>query len=289
MAWVLELIEDALAQLSAANWAAAAVALVVHVANVVVRTRAWHNIVAAAHAEARVSWRRIFSAYAAGAGVNAISPWRGGELLRLTLARRAVSGSTCTSLGARSSRSRVFNTFAASCMLGLVALSGAASMNHADPASLLLVFAFGATALAGAHACGLSRRLLADVATGLRVLRQPGFYFARVVPWQGLDWALRLATMYLFMRAFELGGGLGTLLLVQAAQSASGLLPLAPARLGTKQALLAYALGAQTSPATILAFVAGSELVLVGCNVALGLAAVGLLGGARLRQVPAPA
>ena len=289
MAWVLELVENALAQLSAANWAAAAVAFFVHIVNVVVRTRAWHNIVVAAHTETRVSWRRIFSAYVAGAGVNAISPWRGGELLRLTIARRAVTGSTCASLGATIVVESAFNTFAATCILGFLALSGAASMGHADPASLLLVFALVGTALAGAHACGLGRRLLTEAATGLRVLRQPGFYFVRVVPWQGLDWALRLATMFLFMRAFGLGGGLGTLLLVQAAQSASGLLPLAPARVGTKQALLAYALGVQTSPATVLAFVAGSELVLVGCNVALGLAGVALLGGARLRQAPAPA
>ena len=289
MARVLELIEDALAQLSAANWAAAAVALLVHVANVVVRTRAWHNIVAAAHVEARVSWRRIFSAYAAGAGVNAISPWRGGELLRLTLARRAVTGSTCTSLGATIVAESVFNTFAAACILGFLALSRGESTQHPNATGALLILVLGATAVAGAHYCGLGRRLLADAATGLRVLGQPGFYFARVVPWQGLDWALRLATMYLFMRAFGLGGGLGTLLLVQAAQSTSSLLPLAPARLGTKQALLVYALGAQTSSATVLAFVAGSELVLLGCNVALGLAGVALLGGGRVRHAAAAA
>ena len=65
MARVLELIENVLAQLESADWAAAAVALAVHLANVAARAHAWRNIIAAAYPADRVGRRRIFSFHGA--------------------------------------------------------------------------------------------------------------------------------------------------------------------------------------------------------------------------------
>jgi uncharacterized membrane protein YbhN (UPF0104 family) len=110
-----------------------------------------------------------------------------------------------------------------------------------------------------------------------------------VAAWQALDWLLRLATIYAFMVAFGIDGGVETVLLIQGAQSSSSLLPLAPARIGTKQAVLVYVLGSQVSTASLLAFVAGSELLLAGTNAALGAGAlVASVGTVRWRTALMP-
>jgi hypothetical protein len=76
------------------------------------------------------------------------------------------------------------------------------------------------------------------------------------------------------MAAFGIGGGVEAVLLIQGAQCASALLPLAPARIGTKQAALVYILGSQFTAVSLVAFVAGSELLLAGTNALLGAAAL---------------
>jgi uncharacterized membrane protein YbhN (UPF0104 family) len=121
---------------------------------------------------------------------------------------------------------------------------------------------------------GCGNRLRGPFVTGFRVFRDPVAYLRRVAAWQALDWMLRLATIYAFMAAFGIGGGLEAVLLIQGAQSASALVPLAPARIGTKQAVVAYVLGSQLTTVSLVAFVAGSELLLAGTNAALGAAAL---------------
>ena len=272
MARVLELIEDVLAQVESANWAAAAVAVALHIANVVVRAHAWRNIVAAAYPAQRVRKRKIFLAYAAGAGVNAVSPWRGGELLRLSLARRSVSTSTYSGLASTVAAESVFNLFAAGALLAWAITRGAIPAPRVGVPLEILV---GTAVLILVGIClGCGNRLRKPFVTGFRVFRDPVAYVRRVAAWQALDWMLRLATIYAFMAAFGIGGGLEAVLLIQGAQSASALLPLAPARIGTKQAVLVYVFGSQLSTVSLVAFVAGSELLLAGTNAALGAGAL---------------
>ena len=272
MARVLELIEDVLAQVESANWAAAAVAVALHIANVVVRAHAWRNIVAAAYPAQRVRKRKIFLAYAAGAGVNAVSPWRGGELLRLSLARRSVSTSTYSGLASTVAAESVFNLFAAGALLAWAITRGAIPAPRVGVPLEILV---GTVVLILVGIClGCGNRLRKPFVTGFRVFRDPVAYVRRVAAWQALDWMLRLATIYAFMAAFGIGGGLEAVLLIQGAQSASALLPLAPARIGTKQAVLVYVFGSQLSTVSLIAFVAGSELLLAGTNAALGAGAL---------------
>jgi uncharacterized membrane protein YbhN (UPF0104 family) len=272
LARVLELIEDVLAQVESANWGAAAVAVALHVANVVVRAHAWRNIVAAAYPAERVRKRKIFLAYTAGAGVNAVSPWRGGELLRLSLARRSVSTSTYSGLASTIAAESVFNLFAAGGILAWAVARGAVPAPDLGVRLELLLSL--AILLLAAVCLGCGKGLRTSLVTGFRVFRDPVAYLQRVAAWQALDWILRLATIYAFMAAFGLGGGLEAVLLIQGAQSASALLPLAPARIGTKQAVLVYVLGSQLSTVSLVAFVAGSELLLAGTNAALGAAAL---------------
>jgi uncharacterized membrane protein YbhN (UPF0104 family) len=280
---VLELIENVLAQLESADWAAVAVATAVHVANVAVRSHAWRNILAASYPVHRVGRRRIFSAYAVGAGVNAISPWRGGEVLRLSLAHRAVAGSTYAGLVSTVAVETAFNSLVAGSLVVWVFASGAVPMPHLNAVAsgaALAVAVLAAVLLT--RSAGLGRRFGA----GFYILREPRAYLSRVAAWQALDWVLRLATIFWLMRAFGIDGGIEAVLLLQGAQSVSALIPFAPARVGTKQAVLVYALGSQVPTASLLAFTAGSEIVLTSVNAALGIGAfVGLAGTVSRREL----
>ena len=84
--------------LRAIAWTPVLLALLCQLAKTAVRTRAWRNILAAAYPEARVRWRSVFGAYVAGAGVNAIVPVRGGDLLKLSIVKRRIEGATYATL-----------------------------------------------------------------------------------------------------------------------------------------------------------------------------------------------
>ena len=61
-------------------------------------SRAWRNVLAAAYPDQPVRWRPIGAAYVAGVGVNAVLPARGGDVVRVYLAHRAIPGSTYTTV-----------------------------------------------------------------------------------------------------------------------------------------------------------------------------------------------
>ena len=75
-----------------------AIAIGCHIAKTMCTSRAWRNVLAAAYPEERVRWLSIYAAYIAGVGVNAIFPARAGDVVRLTMAHRAVKGATYTTL-----------------------------------------------------------------------------------------------------------------------------------------------------------------------------------------------
>ena len=86
----MHVVDGFLARLAPASWLALALALALYVARLACATRAWRNIVATAYPDANVPWRGIFGATTAGMAVSAVVPAKGGDLLRLYLARRQV-------------------------------------------------------------------------------------------------------------------------------------------------------------------------------------------------------
>ena len=75
-----------------------AIAICCHIVKTMCTSRAWRNVLAAAYPETRVRWLSIYGAYIAGVGVNSIFPARAGDVVRLTMAHRAVKGATYTTL-----------------------------------------------------------------------------------------------------------------------------------------------------------------------------------------------
>ncbi|HEY5058606.1 MAG TPA: lysylphosphatidylglycerol synthase transmembrane domain-containing protein [Gaiellaceae bacterium] len=257
------------------------------------RSRAWRNILAAAYPTSRVRWRSVFGACAAGAGVNAIVPVRGGDLLRLFLVRRRIEDATYSTLGATLFVETLVDALLSAALLVWAlqqhVLPGVHVLNRLPSIDWFWLFrhpraaliATTATLLLGAVAVlwGIARTAAfrRRVAQGFAVLRTPGRYLRGVVAWQLVDWALRLATIFFFLRAFHIHADFGNALRVQVASSLSTIVPLTPAGIGTEQALVVYVLAGHASRSSLLSLSVGMKAILSAFNAVVGLAAIGLM------------
>ena len=250
------------------------------------RTRAWRNVLAAAYPETQVRWRSVFGGYAAGAGVNAVLPARGGDFLKLYLVKHRIDGASYATLASSLLVDGIVDLLLSSALIVWAVMHGVLPGVHVvehlpsvdwfwlfrNPRLGLLVA--GATLIAGfalgvfvsARIAGLRERL----AQGLTILSTPVTWLRTVVLWQLVDWALRLVTLYLFLRAFHIHTGLENALRIQVTQSLSTILPLTPSGIGTEQALAVYVLAGQASRTAIVSFSVGMELILTAWNVVLG-------------------
>jgi len=281
------------AHMQAIAWLPVVYALACQSVRIAARLRAWRNILAAAYPESTVRWRSVFGAYAAGAGVNAVVPARGGDLLKLFLVRRRVEGATYSTLAA----SLLVETLVDAVLSALLivwalethVLPGVNVLHRLPSVDWFWLFRHprAAAAVAGStlvlgFAAGLwaSARIEAfrhRVAQGFAVLHTPGRYVRGVVAWQLLDWALRLAAVYFFLRAFHVHADLRNALRVQVTQSLSTIVPLTPAGIGTEQALVVYVLAGEASRSTLLSLSVGMKAIVSAFNVALGLSAIALM------------
>jgi uncharacterized membrane protein YbhN (UPF0104 family) len=119
----------------------------------------------------------------------------------------------------------------------------------------------------------------AKVAQGFAAVRNRSYYFTRVVPWQLLDWTLRLVTVFFFLRAFGIPATLHNALLVQVSQSLATILPVSPAGIGTEQALLVYIFRNVTTKSFALSFSVGMRVTLIVVNALVGFTAILLMTG----------
>ena len=275
------------------GWAALGAAAACHLLKMVVRTRAWRNILAAAYPKANVRWRGVFGAYTAGAAVNAIVPVRGGDALKLFLTKRQIAGSSYPTLVATLVVETLLDVLLSTALLlwalqlrvlpGLDVLPRLRSIDwswadrHPRLAAGVAIAVLLASILAAVWARARVRELAAQIRSGGAILRQPALYFRRVVTWQLFDWALRLATIYWLLRAFGIDATARNVLLVQVTQSLSTLLPLTPGGIGTEQGLLVYMFSGKAAAARVLTFSIGMKVALTAINLAIGFSAIALM------------
>jgi uncharacterized membrane protein YbhN (UPF0104 family) len=289
-------------RLVAIHWLPLAVAVLVHVVRLAVRSRAWRNVIAAAYPDQRVPWPSVFAAYVAGVGVNAVLPARGGDLLKLFLVRRQVPGSSYSTLAATLAVETIFDFVIGGLLITWALASG--SLPGVDAlgrlptvdwfwvfrrpwlAAVVAAIALVAGFLLGVWSGGAGRALKARLAQGVVILRTPRVYLRKVAAWQALDWTLRFVAIALFLSAFGVPVTLQNTFAVQAAQSVSTLLPLTPSGIGTEQALLVYVLSGEAATSGILSFSVGMRVTLASVNVALGaLTVLIVLRTLRWRQI----
>jgi uncharacterized membrane protein YbhN (UPF0104 family) len=256
-------------------------------------SRAWRNIVKAAYRDRRVNWRQMFGAYVAGTGVNALIPARGGDAVKLFIAKRRIEGATYTTLVATVLLQTLFDMVVASCFIawaivlgvlpGLHVLPDLPSLDYGwafrHPKVGLILFVslvlFGGLLLA--WIIDRVEAFRAHVAQGFSAVRDRPYYLRSVVPWQLLDWALRLCTVFFFLRAFGVPATLHNALLVQVSQSLATIFPFSPSGIGTEQALLLYIFRGVTSRSSALSFSVGMRVTLIVVNAAVGFAAILLM------------
>jgi uncharacterized membrane protein YbhN (UPF0104 family) len=276
--------------LAAVHWQALGIAVGCHLVKLCAVSRAWRNVVAAAYPETRVSWLRMFGAYVAGTGVNAIIPARGGDVVKLTIAKRALPAATYTTLASTIVLMTLFDSAVAGALViwavSLGVLPGLDVLPHlpsfdfgwflrhprlgaAIVGALLLLLVLGVW-----WAALRVEEFWARVKQGFAVTRDRPRYLRGVVFWQLVDWGLRLATVYWLLRAFSVPATLHNALLVQVSQSLSTVFPFSPSGIGTEQALLLYVFRGAASRTVLLSFSVGMRITLTVVNVFLGFGAI---------------
>ena len=300
---VLHAIEVFFHHLAAVEWKWLAIGILCQLCKLLAVSRAWTNIIRAAYPDRPVRWIQMFGAYVAGTGVNAIIPARGGDVVRLFLAKRQIEGSTYTTLVSTSLLQTMFDIAVASCFIlwavtqhvlpgldvlrspSLPALDYGWAFRHPVAGLVLvgLLLLFG-TALV-AWVAERVDEFKAKVAQGFAAVRDRSYYLRHVVVWQLLDWALRLATVFFFLRAFGIPATLRNALLVQVSQSLATIFPVSPAGIGTEQALLLYIFRNVTSKSLALSFSVGMRVTLIVVNAVVGFTAILLMTGTlRIRR-----
>lgn len=283
-----------------------ALGIACHVAKLGCTSRAWRNVLAAAYPAARVRWRSIFAAYTAGVGVNAVFPARAGDVVRLYLAHRAVTGATYATLIASTLVLTIVDlTFALglfswaltqNVLPGLDVLPSLPSfdfawfLHHQLVSEALLAAVAVAIVMLALWLHQRAQELRRRLAQAFAILHTPARYLRSVVFWQVCDWGLRLATIWFFLGAFDIQQSLRNVLLVQTTASLATLVPVSPGGIGTEQAFLVYVLRGQAARTALLAFSVGMKVTLTAVNVVVGFSAIlATLGTLRFRQATATA
>jgi hypothetical protein len=236
-----------------------------------VRTRGWFTIIRAAYPEATdLRARDVTRAFLAGAGINGLVPARGGDLVKLALVHRRVPESSYATLAATFVPETLFETACGTALVAWALANGFLPLpkGAGDLPALDVTFiahhpfaSAAAATVAVAAGWWLVHRLGARLRRGMAILATPRLFVTGVASWQALARLIRLGSLAALMAAFALPVTPATVLLVMAAQGGGRLLPLAPASVGLRLAMLSYGFvevtGEPVDIAAITAFTVG--------------------------------
>lgn len=263
-----------------------ALALALQLGNVGLRALAWRNVLAAAYPGTRVSLVGIGCAYAAGAALNGYVPARGGEGLKIVLARTRIPGASIATVAATSTVLAGLDAVLGSILLVTAwqlgwtpapAFPGLAGWAWAAIALLGIASVVGVALVARKRFSGPVARLLRRFAHGYAVLRSPSRYARDVVPAQLGAWTCRVGVAFCLLAAFGLPATVQNAALVVVVGGLSTLVPVTPGGAGTQQLLVAFALHGTVSTAAALSFSAGMQVGVTAVNTLVGLAALMLI------------
>ncbi len=287
--------------IAAVGWGALFLGCLMHVLRLTARVRAWQNIIRAAYPEARVPFRDVFCAYWAGVGVNAITPARGGDIVKLYIAKHRVHGTTYPTLASSLLVETLFDLVVGICMLlaavQLGLLPGIPDLPRipafdwsyaAEHRQLTAIFLIGVVLCVVAFSMWATKHVVAfkeRVKLGFAILGNRHEYFTKVVSWQALSWGFRIATIGFFLRAFHIPVTWDTILTVLVVGGLATTLPLTPGGIGTTQAVLVFALRGVASPSAVLSFSVGMQLSTLVVNLVIGFGSIAaVLGTVRWRE-----
>lgn len=248
------------------------------------RGLAWRNILRAAYPDRGVPVRGIVGAYVSGVAANGILPAKGGEVVKVALARAVIDRSATPTIIASLGVLSLFDLVMGGAITVALLATGTVPGLHPshlialDPriigavAAGIVVFAVAAALLSGLHrrAAVAARQALSSLA----ILRMPGRYLRTVAALQAAAWGCRLGVAATLLAAFGLRPSVPTAATVVVLGGLAGLLPGSPGGLGAQQLVLAYALGATAATASIVTFSVGMQVAVACFQVLLGVAAL---------------
>ena len=223
------------ADLAAVHWGSLLLGAAFFALNLTLRSRAIFNSMRAAYPGVRIEWRRIWGAYFAAVGFNNVVPARGGDVIKLFLAKSSIPDSTYATVAASIYTEAPFDVVVSVFVLIFAFTQGVfpkppdfAKLNAFDLSFLasnfrLTLFLITLLAIAGLVAFAfLSRRVVAfwqRLRQGLTILRDRHRYLRQVVAFQAVAWLSRAAAFWFFLDAFSIGGSVRNVMLVFAVSS----------------------------------------------------------------------
>ena len=263
-----------------------ALALGFHALNLVLRSLAWRNALAAAYPEERVPLVGVGAAYAGGVALNGLLPARGGEAAKIALVRLQVPHSSVVTIGASSSMLLLLDSVIAVVLMAIAWSLGlvpaAPPVPHpgaltALPAAhlVLTTLAVGLLAavaiVAGRRLRVALRTLRARVVRGVAILRTPRAYAYRVALPQLGAWTCRIFFTAALLAAFGLPASIPLAATVVVVGGMSTLVPATPGGVGTQQVLLVYVLQQVASTSEALSFSIGVQVGVTVVNTLVGI------------------
>jgi uncharacterized membrane protein YbhN (UPF0104 family) len=281
--------------LAAVGLGSLALAIVCHLLRLGARVRGWQNILRATYPGERVPFWSVFGAYWAGVGVNSITPARGGDLVKLYLARHRIERSSYPTLGTTLVVETLFDFVLASLLLlvalqqgllpslpdlpALPAFDWSFAVEHPEVAAVLLSALVAGGILGFAWASTHVVAFREKVVQGFAILGDARTFVRQVVSWQALSWVFRIGSVFFFLEAFNIPATFETVLAVLVVGGLATTMPFTPGGAGTQQAVVVFALAGWASSSAVLSFSVGMQLATVLVNVAVGFGAIALMLG----------
>ena len=203
------------------GWLAAAIVL--HVCGQVARGLAWRGVLCASWP--CVTRRSACAWHVCGAGLTGILSARGGDVVRIALARRGLAESSWPALAGTLAAEGSFDAVCGLALAAVAAVLGVGALGTPSPALFAAVAVAVPAVLLLAARWAWLRPILHEVQRGLAVLREPRRWLAQVLPWQVCARVLRLGAVGCFLLAFGLPLAPAVVIAACAAQGCGAMVP----------------------------------------------------------------
>ena len=281
---------------AAVAWGALLLAVAFQLLRLLMRVRAWQNILQAAYPDTKVRYWSTFGAYMAGVGVNAIVPARGGDVVKLYIARHRIEGASYPTLASSLVVETLFD-FVVAAVLFLVAiqmglLPGVPDLprlpafdwtfvvEHPRVAVFIWCILLGGLIVligwASRHVTAFRQKLV----LGFAILHDWHVYVREVVSWQAGSWLARVGSRLLLPPRLPRRRDRRRRRSPCSSSAASRRCCRSrPAALGRSRRSSSSRSAGRAASSTILAFSFGQQLVTTILSVTIGFGAILLMLG----------
>src|SRR5688572_20935884 len=260
------------------------------VAYLSLRARASYNILRAAYPNEKLEFVKVWGAYFAGYGFNAVIPARGGDVVRLFLTKNSVPNSSYPAVAATFVVELIFDVTMGSLILLFAFTQGVfpkppdfAKLNAFDLSyfaqhpefTLFLLTLIAVGGLAGFALLSVRAKAFWErVRQGFTILYDRERYIRQVFLVQLGGWCFRFAAFWMLLEAFNVGGSVKNVLLVLGVNAVSAAVPFTPQGAGVQQALLTKVFAGTAPGATVAAYSVGQQIAIGALTFGIGFASL---------------